>query len=334
MHASVITLKKIAAICLVLAVLYFGKALFVPFFFALLISFILYPVCRWLESKKIPRSMAVTLSVLLAILPVAAIVFVLARQVSGISHNWTMISGKISGLLAVIPGMEKMNLGVEADFLRTSFFNNPGQLLRQVISSVSTAVQIAIIPFYVGLILYHRNRLVNFLLHLFPEDQSQQIREILHETVTTYYNFIKGMLIVYLLVGTLNSIGLFLLGIPNSFLYGFTASILTFIPYVGIIIGSIMPVTIAWTMHESLFYPLAVVAVFAFVQFLEANFIFPLAVSYRIKINTLATLVAIFAGAIIWGAAGMILFIPFAAILKLVAEKIERLKPLANVLDG
>ena len=68
---------------------------------------------------------------------------------------------------------------------------------------------------------------------IFPHIDKARIREILKLTIDTYYNFIKGMAIVYIIVGILNSVGLLILGVPHAILFGFIASILTFIPYVG-----------------------------------------------------------------------------------------------------
>mgnify|MGYP003353239754 FL=1 len=135
-------------------------------------------------------------------------------------------------------------------------------------------------------------------------------------------------------VGVLNSIGLLLLGIQQAFLFGFIASILTFIPYVGIMIASLLPITVAWLTKDSLWYPAGVVMVFALVQYLEANVIFPMAVSSRLKISTLVTVVVMFAGGILWGAAGMILFIPFAAIAKLIVDEVDPGGPLARLLGN
>jgi predicted PurR-regulated permease PerM len=77
-----------------------------------------------------------------------------------------------------------------------------------------------------------------------------------------------------------------------------------------------------------------VIAIFAVVQYLEANVIFPWAVSQKLNLNTLFTIIAVIAGGIIWGAAGMILFVPFAAILKLIAEKTEGGEALAFLLGN
>jgi predicted PurR-regulated permease PerM len=145
-------------------------------------------------------------------------------------------------------------------------------------------------------------------------------------SVTTYYNFIKGMIIVYAIVGLLNSIGLLILGVPHAVFFGFVAAILTFIPYVGIIIGSLLPITMTWITYNSVWYALGVVGIFALVQYLEANIIFPLAVSNRLRINALVTLMAIVIGGILWGVAGMILFVPFLAIAKLIADHHPKMK--------
>ena len=143
------------------------------------------------------------------------------------------------------------------------------------------------------------------------------------------------MAIVYLIVGLLNSIGLAIIGIPHPFMFGFIASILTFIPYVGIMISSLLPIAVSWITFDSVWYPLGVVLVFAIVQILEAYVIFPFAVGNRLKINTLVIIIMITAGGILWGAAGMILFIPFISIVKLIADRTDSLKSLSLLLsDG
>jgi predicted PurR-regulated permease PerM len=151
-------------------------------------------------------------------------------------------------------------------------------------------------------------------------------------TIKTYYDFIKGMSIVYIVVGVLNSIGLLLLGVPYAVLFGFVASILTFIPYVGIIVGALLPVSMAWITYDSVWYPLGVIGIFAFVQYLEANIIFPIAVSSRLNVNTLVMLIAIFVGGLLWGVAGMILFVPFVGIAKLIGDHNPQWKPISLIL--
>jgi predicted PurR-regulated permease PerM len=191
------------------------------------------------------------------------------------------------------------------------------------------------IPVFSTLILFHRQMLSNALYELFPPERKNTIHEILVETIHEYYNFIKGMLVVYLIVGLLNSIGLWIIGVPNPFLFGFIASILTFIPYVGIMISALLPIAVSWITYNSIWYPLAVIVVFSIVQLLEAYIIFPFAVGSRLKINTLVIIIVVIVGGILWGAAGMILFIPFISIAKLIADRTPSLKTLSVLLgDG
>ena len=89
-----------------------------------------------------------------------------------------------------------------------------------------------------------------------------------------------------------------------------------------------LPVTLAWLHYDSIWYPIAVVLWFTFVQYLEANIIFPWVIGQRLKVNTLVSLIALFVGGILWGASGMVLFLPFVAILKIIAENTPEWKAL------
>jgi predicted PurR-regulated permease PerM len=124
-----------------------------------------------------------------------------------------------------------------------------------------------------------------------------------------------------MIVGALNSIGFLILGIEHAILFGMLTALMTIIPYVGIIISSLLPITVAWLTKDSIWYPIGVILILTFVQYLEANIIFPKVVATQLNISTWATLVAIIAGGLLWGLSGMILFIPFIGILKIVFEQ-------------
>ncbi|HMV22793.1 MAG TPA: AI-2E family transporter, partial [Saprospiraceae bacterium] len=197
-------------------------------------------------------------------------------------------------------------------------------ILKNVLYESSVGlVLIILIPIFSGLILYYRRRLVNSLFSLFPTVGEEIITQIIRKTIDTYYNFIKGMLLVYLIVGALNSVGLLIIGIPDAFVYGFLVAIMTFIPYIGIIIAAALPVSVAWITFENPVYPFMVILLFTIVQYLEANVIFPFAVSSKLNVNALATLAMILLGGMFWGGSGMILFVPFAAIIKIVADNLK-----------
>jgi predicted PurR-regulated permease PerM len=328
---------------LISIILYFGKTLFIPLSFSLLISFILYPICKWLEKKGINKMISILLAISMVSILFTAVAYLLFLQVEGFLQQWPTFKVKFSESLIQLYGFLEEHYGLNrndllempkktwANITSTNFL----EFLINMAHSISmSAFFLIIMPVYSALILYYRVRLVHVLYKLFPMDKKESIHEILIETIQTYYNFVKGMLLVYLIVGILNSIGLAIIGVPHPIAFGFIASILTFIPYLGIIISSLLPITISWITYESIWYPLGIIIVFAIVQLLESNLIFPFAVGKHLKINPLIIIIVIIAGGILWGAAGMILFIPFTSILKLIADRTESLKTLSLLLGN
>jgi predicted PurR-regulated permease PerM len=326
-----------------LVILYFGRSLFIPLSFALLISFILYPVCKWMEQKGINFNAAIGLSLIAVTFLFASLLFLLFSQILEFSNEWqtleTKLAEAINQLSVFLTNQFGINEEKQMNYIKNALNNSGSQIfsfIKNTLYSFSESLYyLLIVPIFSALILFYRQLLVQALYHIFPLDKKEMIHEIITETIHEYYKFIKGMFVVYIIVGLLNSIGLAIIGIPYPFLFGFTASILTFIPYVGIMVSSLLPITVAWITFNSIWYPIGVIAVFSMVQVLEAYIIFPYAVGSRLKINTLAILVMVIAGGILWGAAGMILFIPFISIVKLVADRTESLKSLSLLLsDG
>jgi len=323
--------------------LYLGRDVLVPLSFGLFISLLLYPVCAWLERRGMGRSAAILLSLLSLLIPIGFLLTLLAFQLLGLRDYFPGFQVKMLELANEISIYAEDTFGIEKGRWRiwaTQGVENSMQYLfgfirRTVEASLSGTVLIIIIPVYSFLILYSRERLVKAAEMLVPASMKGQLKETLHKAVSSYAQFIKGMATVYLIVGILNSAGLLIIGIPNAILFGFIASILTFIPYIGIMIGALLPIMISWTLYDSIYYPLGVIAVYTFVQYLEANIIFPWAVSQRVNLSTLSTLVAIFLGGLIWGAAGMILFVPFMAIFRIIADQMEGAEAISLLLgDG
>jgi len=325
---------------LISLILYFGRILFIPLSFSLFISFILYPVCKWLEKKGFNQFLAISVALSVIFILVASVIYLLISQMNEFFYEWEPFKAKLletCNQLSIFI-TEQFNISIEEQtlFFKNSINNSGSEaisMLKNTFYSFSEYLFfIIIIPVFSALILYYRQILADVLYSLFPENKKETVHEILLETITAYYNFIKGMLLVYIIVGFLNSLGLLIIGIPNPFMFGFIASILTFIPYFGIIISSLLPITVSWITYNSIWYPIAVIMVFTIVQVMEAYVIFPFAVGNRLKINTLVIIIMITLGGILWGAAGMILFIPFISIVKLIADRTESLKTISILL--
>lgn len=322
-------------------ILYVGKPLFIPLSFALFISFILQPVCSQMEQKGINRVVAILLGILAVTLVFSGFFYLGYRQFLKFIHEWPAIREKIVNLIQTIKLFFTSEMGFSHEqveswsaLLFTKSANSIFEFIENSVGSLMVNIVILVlIPVYTFLILYYRHQLVEVVYSFFASRERKKVADVIGLSIKTYYNFIKGMAVVYLIVGALNSIGLLLLGVPHAFLFGFLTAIMTFIPYIGIVIASLLPISYAWITYNSIWYPLGVVGIFTFVQYLEANVLFPWAVGQKLKLNTLITLVVIVVGGILWGAAGMILFIPFAAILKLIADRMEGWESLSKLMD-
>lgn len=333
-------LKRIQIILFGAAILYFGRTLFVPLAYSLLIALVLYPVCKWLEAHRWPRSLAITAGLFIVIVIFGILIGLLFVQVNVLRHDLPQLLSKVNPSIHQLQQWIASNFNVSMaaqnewwqQFIRNAG-NSTGSIVQSTISATAGGLfTLFLVPVYAALLLYNREAFVQFLYKLSGGRYNRQLHVILNETTHTYFNFIKGMVLVYLIVGILNSIGLMALGIPHAILFGMLTAVMTIVPYIGIFISALLPITVAWITKDSIWYPLGVVAVFAFVQYLEANLIFPKVVATQLKVSTWATLVAIVAGGLLWGVSGMILFIPFLGILKIISDYVPELEPVKILL--
>lgn len=119
-------------------------------------------------------------------------------------------------------------------------------------------------PVFSALFQYHRQQFVMFMKSLFAKKQYQRLPGILQEALYAYHKYIIGLIKVYLIAGALISISLLLPGVEHAILFGMLTAFMTMIPYVGIITGSLLPITVAWLTTDSLLYPLGLAIIFTF----------------------------------------------------------------------
>jgi predicted PurR-regulated permease PerM len=267
----------------------------------------------------------------------AALITLLVLEINAFRRDLPEMRAKLEPALPQLQQWIENTFNISIDSQKTwwqhtlsSFNDSTGPMLK---GTASALFMLFLVPAFAALFLYSRRDFVRFLQRMVGNQYDGRLQNILQRTVQTYFNFIKGMIMVYIIVGVLNSIGLLALGIKHAVLFGFLTAIMTIIPYIGIFISALLPISVAWLTKDSVWYPVGVVAVFAFVQYLEANVIFPRVVASQLKVSTWATLVAILAGGILWGVSGMILFIPFIGMLKIVTDNVPEWEPLNAVLE-
>ncbi len=144
--------------------------------------------------------------------------------------------------------------------------------------------------------------------------------------------YIIGLLIEMLVVFALNSTGFLIVGIQYAFFLALVAALLNLIPYIGMLVANIFCMVITFVLSESGYDVLWVGAILAVVQFIDNNFLMPLIVGSKVKINALATLLGVLVGGALCGISGMFLSIPGLAVLKVIFDRVDSLKPYGLIL--
>jgi predicted PurR-regulated permease PerM len=184
-----------------------------------------------------------------------------------------------------------------------------------------------LIPVYVSMILYYKPLLLEFVSRLFRSEHHVAVTEVLTSTKRIIQSYVAGLFFELIIVAVLNSAGLLLLGIQYAIILGIIGAILNLIPYVGGIVAIALPMIIAFVTKDSLTYPLLVLGLYMLIQFIDNNYIIPKIVAAKVQINALISVIAVLIGGALWGVSGMFLSIPLTAIMKVVFDHIEQLKP-------
>ncbi|MHA6249166.1 AI-2E family transporter [Pontibacter sp. CAU 1760] len=316
------------------------KSILVPLGFSLLFALLLLPLNRDLEKVKVPRPLAILFSIVLVMAVLALIIWFLSAQLIGLTSELETISGNITNLIEKVQGFLFDKFGIQptnkSDIINNLIANLQSLSANFVGSTISLTTgllaALTIVPIYVFCLLYYRDHLEDFLFKLVPRDRRGGTIHTLTNIQQVVQNYISGLMIVIVIVSLLNSAGLMLLGVKYALFFGVFASILTIIPYIGILIGSLLPalITLATTGH--LIDAVLVIGVFVIVQFLEGNFITPFIIGSKVSINPFAAILALLIGGEIWGAAGMIMALPMVAMLKVLFDAYPPLAPIGFLL--
>jgi predicted PurR-regulated permease PerM len=185
---------------------------------------------------------------------------------------------------------------------------------------------------YVFLFLLYKSLILKFLYDVFARENSQKVEDVLTETKTAIQSYMVGLLMEASIIAVLNSTAFLILGVKYAILLGVIGAILNMIPYLGGLIALILPLLVATATEDGYSTQLGILGAYAAIQFIDNNFLVPKIVSSKVKINALASILIVLLGGAFWGVAGMFLSIPFLAIVKIIFDRIEDLKPWGKLL--
>lgn len=331
---------RLAANLLVTVIIVFGlwvlQDVLVPLIFGGLLSVLLLPICSFLERKRFPRVLAITLTILLSFALIVLLISLMVGQIRSLDDVWPLMIGKGEEWLLLgqefvsqklnIKQSEQLNEGRK---YLGELLSSGGSLLSGTVSSTTGFLaNLILMPLYVFLMLLYRDFFLEFLFKAFEKSTTKDlVSEVVTKIKAVVQNYMSGLILVILLVGTLNTVSLLLLGIQNAFFFGFFAAVLVLIPYIGVAIGSLLPIVMALITKDSAWYAVGVAACFGVIQFLEGNFITPYIVGSKVSINSFAAIVALILFGSLWGIGGLVLALPLTAMIKVLFDSTKSLKP-------
>ena len=318
-----------------LAIMYIAKSIIIPLLFSVIFAIVLHPVVSFFVRLKINRIFAIVITMFLTFLVIAAIGAVLISQASRLGESWPILVEKFTSII-------NQNISDAADY-----FNKDPQKIHEWITkaqgeiiNVSTAaigqsivilgnglVVLLLIPFYIFMILFYQPLLMEFVRRLSGLNYETHVKEIVSQIKTVIQRYLVGLIIEAGMMAVMNTAALLILGIEYALVLGILAAVLNVIPYIGGIIAVALPMIVALVTKPSPWYVFYIMIAYYVIQLIDNNYIVPYIVAAKVKINALFSVIIVLAGNALWGVPGMFLSMPLLAIIKLICDHIDPLKP-------
>ncbi len=316
-------------------ILYILQEIIVPLVFSIILAILLLPVVNFFVRLKINKVFSIVITLTLTAIVIAALGALIFSQASRFSESWPVLVdkftlmlnqsiGSVSGYFDISP----RSIHAWITKTKVELINSSGAAIGQTLMTVgSSLVVLFLVPVYIFLILYYQPLLIDFIHRLFSIGNKSQVAEVISQTKNLVQQYLVGLVIEAAIVAVLEIAALFILGIEYAILLGIVGALLNMIPYIGGIIAVALPMIVALATKDTGWYALYVLGIYYFIQIIDNNYIVPMIVASKVKINALFSIIAVFAGNALWGVSGMFLSIPLLAIVKLIFDHIEPMKP-------
>ena len=312
--------------------LYVFRGILLPFVAGMALAYFLDPVADKLESWGISRLVATSLILiaflLLFVIALMIVVPVLASQASGFISNLPEYASQLQSLIAST-NTEWINkwIGAELPDLKSSLGDLlsqgaglVGQLFLQIWNSGKALADIAslfiVTPVVAFYLLLDWDRMIETVDGWIPRSQLTSVREISRDMNSAIAGFVRGQGSVCLILGVYYAAGLTLAGLNFGLLIGLFAGLISFIPYVGSMVGLVLAAGVALVQFWPDYISIAIVlAVFFSGQFFEGNILQPKLVGRSVGLHPVWLMFALFAFGSLFGFVGLLIAVPASAAL-------------------
>lgn len=308
-----------------LVAMWFLGDVILPFVMGGAIAYFLDPVADRLQRMGASRAVAVTLitlvTVLIFVIMALLVIPTLINQTITLFNTAPQLFQDLQGFLTErFPQIvdEDSTLRKSLISLGETIRSKGGQVLQGVLNSAASVINIMVIvvvvPVVAFYLLYDWDRMVGEIDTLLPRDHAPVIRHLAREIDTVLAGFVRGMGTVCLILGTYYAVALMLVGLQFGLVVGAVAGLITFIPYVGALVGGALAIGLALFQFWGEWLNIGLVAgIFVLGQVAEGNFLTPKLVGGSVGLHPVWLIFALSVFGALFGFVGMLVAVPVAA---------------------
>ena len=316
----------------ILVILWFMGDVLLPFVLGSAIAYFLDPVADRLERMGLSRTMATAAITVVAILIFVIMALLVIPTLVSQALNLFAIAPDLTKRLSAFLTERFPSILEDGSTLRNSITSlgtlvqqRGGELLNTALSSAAGIINIimlfVIVPVVAVYMLLDWDRMVAHVDSLLPRDHAQVIRRLAADIDKTLASFIRGMGTVCLVLGTYYAIALMLVGLQFGLVVGFIAGLVTFIPYLGALIGGALALGLALFQFWGDWVSIGLVAgIFVIGQVIEGNVMTPKLVGNSVGLHPVWLILSLSVFGTLFGFVGMLVAVPVAASLGVIAR--------------
>lgn len=335
------TNSVIIFILLVLGTMYIGASFLIPITFAIFLATLMLPVTNFLEKKtKLAKITSSLISTLIIFIAVGLIFFLLIHQlgvlVNDLVERRDEILQFVLGIQENLAAVFDISLDQQKQMLQDNLFagiNFFQSYLTNILSNIlGIILKFLLVLIYLFLLLLNRKRFMDFLMMYTVEEKKEKTKRILDKTERVANYYLWGRVKVMTILAVMYLITFAAYGLEHMGLLIVFGAIITIIPYIGPFLSGLFPILFMIIFGHSSADVISFSIIIIIVQLIESYVLEPLIIGSEVKQNPLFIIIGVILGGMVWGIAGLILFVPLFAILKIVCDHTPELKPVGFIL--
>ncbi|MDB5554883.1 MAG: family transporter [Rhizobium sp.] len=347
-NSRIATNRYLGGIFILLSIygLFLGRDFLTPVLLAFMLATTLSPIVRYLAKWYVPPVVSATLLIIMSVFVFGVIGYATSGPVSQMVSQAPEIGAKLKERVATI--RQAIDKAVEATSQIDNVAENvsdgktqkvviaqPGILSRAAGNLLSVGTTMAI-TFVLSLFLlasgtmFYQKIIQSFSL---LSDKKKALR-VVYNVEREISRYLFTITFINIIVGIVVGCGLWVIGIPNAFVWGVAATVLNFLPYVGALIAIVLTGIISLVTFDNLAYSMLAPAFILLVHIMEGQFLTPLLLGRRLELNAVAVFISISFWSWLWGFVGALMAVPLLVVIKVVCDNFDNLKPFGNFLSA